>query len=226
MKKSLAITLGIVLLLAGSAAAQDVKFTLDAGYMLGSYNFQISGNKMEAKMNGFVLTGEAAIVEPWGAQVNLAFLNGSDFKENDAPVDAEMSLNRMDFLASYSLPANLGDLELRALGGYSITTATNPGSETKISGFLVGGSVAVEPMDNLTINGFFGYGLGMKSRDETHGVETDAGLTTYRVAGAYEVAPNISLEAGYAGNIYSTTATGVTLKQNINGFFLGGRVSF
>ncbi|MGE5506950.1 MAG: outer membrane beta-barrel protein [Chitinophagales bacterium] len=233
MKKCLLVVfcLGMVVGLSLSALAGGIEVT--GGYLLGNYDFS---GLMEAKANGFVVSGEMPITGPIGAKVNFASISGKDFKVGAIQVPDgvfDMEVSRIDLLATYALPLSLpGGASLRALCGYSMTTtnSTQPDEfgdpytiEAKTNGFLVGAEGKFAVMDKLTVSGEFGMGFGMKMKAAGF-ADSDMGLTIWRVSAAYQIMDNISAEVGYLSNKFTEDAS--NLDQTTSGFYVGARASF
>lgn len=232
------LALALVLCLSGIAAAAGID--ISGGYLFG--NFEMGDNTLKSDANGFVLSGEMPISGPIGVKANFLSVTGKDFSVGGVSVPAvyadyyDMSATRFDILGTYDLPVSLPEgASLKALGGYSMTTADFKALGTdgvsvfpmevkpKTNGFLIGAEGKYPVMDKLTVNGMFGLGLGMKTKVDGSPDE-DAGLTVFQVSADYKIQDSISVEAGYASNKFSYDSSAAN--TTTGGFYLGARASF
>lgn len=230
MKKRLAITLSLVALLCLSSVSMAAGIKIDGGYLLGSFEESV----LEAKANGLVLNAEMDVAEPFGITGHMEMLSGDDFEVGGMAVQGlDMKSTRFDILGTYKLPFESGGGNtLKAVGGYttnkvemdSVDEWGDPISvDITISGFLLGASGEFAVMDKLTVNGFFGFGLGMKAEADGY-ADTDYGLTTYRFGASYQVTDNIAVQGGYMSSTYSPDGPG--FDDIYKGFFFGAQAAF
>ena len=225
MKKGLFLALAMLLCFSMVVSAEG--FKVEGGYLFGNETIGDNTLEIKGKANGFVISGQADIVDSFGAMVNFMSVKNSDFTMNGEkiPSDVEASGNRFDLLATYKLP--IENIVVKAVGGYTFgTDKENFGAdEYKFNnkGFLVGATGDFAIIDKLTVSGLALFGIGVKSEDEA-GEKEDLGLTTFKVSAAYEVMDNLAVEAGYLNN--KLKDKGTDMKSTMSGFFFGARASF
>ncbi|HHW14029.1 MAG TPA: outer membrane beta-barrel protein [Firmicutes bacterium] len=253
MKRIVVLGLSLVLLLSVSLAtsAQTPKVTVSGGYLFGNYSLEGGGSKLEYKDNGFVVEGNALLLGPVGVQATYMSLEGSDFRSDGTPppegTTVKDTSTRLDVLGTVALPVPVEKLRLLARAGYTTTTDKFEVSDatdsmkmtTNIKGYLAGAAAVFTPVEPLTVSASVGYGLGMKwdrktefagSMTGTYEEEGDAGLFTYKVAAAYRVLPNVSVEAGYTSSKYTlkppSGTGGEDSTATIDGYLVGAKCSF
>ncbi|HHV61301.1 MAG TPA: porin family protein [Firmicutes bacterium] len=213
MKRSLVIGLVVVMLctLAGAASAQG---GATASYVVGSTVLEAkNGYKLTAKANSLMIQGDFLFTPKFGLGVAYYGFSDAEAEEN---ADIKLGLSYFSVEGLYKFYSDPAVTLYPLLGYTSLTSKTDETAGTatvNIGGFKVGVKAETALAKGITGRMSIGYYPSLSTKTETKAKAAGVGSTKLAVVPAepeqtasaieflgsvaYEVAPQISIDAGY-----------------------------